>query len=48
MPAWIDLALSFLYVGKMLFLAVLDCCVFLGDFNTKMQWAEVFEVLPWD
>lgn len=23
------------------------CCVFLGNSNTKMQWAEVFELLFW-
>lgn len=23
-------------------------CVFLGNSDTKMQWAEVFRVLPWD
>lgn len=35
----IDLALSLLYVSKMLFHLVLDCLVFLQGSDAKIQWA---------
>ena len=41
----VDLALSLLYVSKALFHPVLDYVVFLGNSDTKMQWAEVFRLL---
>lgn len=40
-----DLALSLLYVSQVLLHPVLGCIVFLGDSNTKIQWAEVLRLL---
>lgn len=43
-----DLALSLLYVNKVLFQLVLECIVFLGNSDTKMQWTGVFKILLWN
>lgn len=40
-----DLALCLLYVSKSVVpSSAWLCCIFLGDFDTKMQWAEGFEL----
>ena len=40
-----NVVLSLLYVSEVFHSSTWLCCVFLSDFNTKLQWSEAFELL---